>query len=280
MEWIVREESSLIDCLRKMYPDSSVTQVKSFYQNKRVLVNGRFPSSLTALLKEKDLIIIRDKPIFLEKGIDLLYKDKDIAVIDKPKGLLSVATDFETLTTAHGILKRFFKPKRVFPVHRLDQDTSGLLIFALSEPARDNLKKSFEAHRIKRRYVAIIEGHLPESEGTWKSYLFEDPNYIVRTTDDPKGGQLAITHYAVKKTSKNLSWLEVHLETGKKNQIRVHCQKAGHSVLGDTKYGAQKKASRLFLHAESLEFIHPITNKLMRFDSPVPDIFYQVIEGR
>jgi len=208
-----------------------------------------------------------------------IVEDHDLVVIDKPMGLLSVATDSNTENTAHAYLKNYFNQKRVFVVHRLDRDTSGVMLFALNERARDRLKSIFEKHDIERTYCAIVEGFVAPNEGTWSSYLYEDAQYIVHATENPKKGKKAITHYSCQKATPQYSLVLLRLETGKKNQIRVHCQNAGYPVAGDEKYGAKTNPlRRLALHAFSLAFEHPFTHKKMRFEIPIPEKFFQIVK--
>ncbi len=210
----------------------------------------------------------RAKVIF--DDLKILYEDRDLVVIDKPAGLLSVATDFELGRSAHSILKRRFHRPHITPVHRLDRETSGLLVFAHSDAARLGLKAQFEEHSIKREYRAIVYGILPEKKGTFESYLSEDARYFVRS-GDPDRGKLAITHYEVIEQRKEQSVLRVFLETGRKNQIRVHLSEAGFPIVGDKKYGNEDdQAPRLYLHALELGFIHPVTQKELHFHSPSP----------
>jgi tRNA pseudouridine32 synthase/23S rRNA pseudouridine746 synthase/23S rRNA pseudouridine1911/1915/1917 synthase len=163
-------------------------------------------------------------------------------------------------------------------VHRLDQDTSGVMLFALSHDGYTKLKEIFEKHDIERAYSAIVEGVVKPESGTWTSYLFEDERYHVHSSNDPEKGRVAITHYSVKSASQHYSLLEVKLETGRKNQIRVHCKDAGCPIVGDKKYGnPSSTGKRLYLHAHLLAFEHPITGKSMRFVSPAPKSFFYLV---
>lgn len=212
-------------------------------------------------------------------GLRILYEDSHLVVIDKPSNMLSVAAAFDKTKTAHAILKNHYRPNKVYVVHRLDQDTSGVMLFGLSETAYEKLKEIFEEHLITRQYVAIIEGQLLESQGTWESYLYEDDFYTVHVTTaaNPRARR-AITHYEVLNANKLYSLVKFTLETGRKNQIRVHCQAAGHSIVGDTKYGATRNPiKRLCLHAQHLGFEHPISGKKLYFESPIPTEFKKLI---
>ena len=175
-------------------------------------------------------------------------------------------------------MQRYFHPRRVHIVHRLDQDTSGVMLFALSEEGKIGLKELFAAHDLVRQYVGIVEGTFTQAKGTWKSYLFEDKNYRVHVVRSAEKGELAITHYLLEGNTRQFSRLRLTLETGRKNQIRVHCQNAGHSIVGDYKYGAKTDAmKRLALHAHLLEFIHPLTGEEMTFCSPIPEEFDRLV---
>lgn len=278
MKYIAVSDLNLLDTLSLVSPESSKTTLRSWLKDGRVTVNGviiKIASSPVLIGQE---IVVGGKPRFIEGGIRIYHEDSHLVVIDKPAGLLSVATDYEKEKTAHSILKDHYRPKRVFVIHRLDQDTSGVMLFAFTEEARDKLKAIFEAHDIERVYFAIVEGQVKERSGTWQSYLYEDDFYVVHSTPDPDRGQIAITHYTVISSTKRCTALKLKLETGRKNQIRVHCQDFGHSILGDKKYGASSNPlKRLALHAHVLAFTHPITNKPLRFESAIPTDFQPLI---
>jgi 23S rRNA pseudouridine1911/1915/1917 synthase len=272
MKYISDEEQPLLDALAKMAHGSSKSTLRSWLKLGRVLVDGKVCKIGSSRVMKGQTVAIKKKVDSSE--IQILYSDRHIAVIDKPAGILSVSAPYEKGETAHGYIKRIHKPQKVYPVHRLDRETSGVMVFALTEEAKDDLKKQFEKHAVIRQYYAIVEGHLKETKGTWKSLLSEDKNYKVYSTRSPSKGKAAVTHYRVVKTTKKTTHLVLNLETGKKNQIRVHCQDAGHPVVGDKKYGPAKlSAGRLCLHAKNLEFPHPVTGKNMRFESPLPKEF-------
>lgn len=278
MKWTVTKPMSLLEALGQLAPESSKTTLRSWLKDGRAQVNGEVIKIGATVVYPGQVITIGPKMRFVEGDVNLLYEDQWIAVIDKPEGLLSVSTAFEKGDTAHGILKRHYKPATAYVVHRLDQDTSGVLVFARTEEARDRFKEMFEKHELERAYTAIIEGSLDQTAGTWESYLYEDEAYYVHTTDDPEKGRLAITHYAQLGRNRKYAWLQLRLETGRKNQIRVHCQQAGHPIIGDKKYGAKSNPiKRLALHAHLLGFKHPITGKQMRFESPLPEGFQRIM---
>lgn len=281
MKYTAAQEISLLDALGLAAPDSSKSTLRSWIKLGRILVDGHVVKIPSQIVQPGQTLSLASKEKKAAKGLKIIYEDKDLVVIDKPKGLLSVSTAFETEETVHGVLKRTYHPKKIFVVHRLDQDTSGVMVFAFTPEAYEGLKKTFFDHALERKYAALVEGHLKVKQGTWESYLCEDQQYVIRETQDTTKGERAITHYEVRGESKNLSWLDITLETGKKNQIRVHCQSAGVPIIGDKKYGAKgNPIKRLGLHAYRLAFPHPVTGKYMTFDSPLPAAFTRIIQPK
>ncbi len=273
------KNTTLLEAMSLLSPDSSMTTLRSWLKEGRVAVDGKISKVAKMDLLEGQTVEILKRQKVIEGGLEILYADKLLVVIDKPSGLLSVSTDLEKDKTAFKILKNHFYPREVYVVHRLDQDTSGVMIFALEERTQNFLKGLFEKHDIERKYCAVIEGQLPQKSGTWTSYLKEDESYFVKSTPNPLEGKKAVTHYKVLGTKGDYSWIEVTLETGRKNQIRAHCREAGHPVAGDMKYGAKTDpANRLCLHAFNLGFKHPQTYKMMRFNSPYPRAFTQLVK--
>lgn len=274
MKFKAEKPISLLEALQSLSPGSSKTTFKKWIQEGRCLVDGAPVKKLESDVPAGAIVELGAKAQFLPEGVKLLYEDSDLVIVEKPTGLLSVATAFETGDTLHAILKRHYKPRRVQVVHRLDQDTSGVMVFALSDAGYEGLKKLFEAHDIEREYLAIVEGKLRPEKGTFKSYLYEDAAYRVHETHDSTKGRLAITHYEVIGASSRFSRVKLNLETGRKNQIRVHCQQAGHPVVGDSKYGAvSNPIRRLALHAAFLAFVHPVSRKKLSFRSTAPEEF-------
>jgi len=221
---------------------------------------------------------------FVSKGLVVLYEDKDILVVDKPAGLLSVATEREKSRTAHSLLTDYIRKgcgrsqKRLFIVHRLDRDTSGTLIFAKSEEAMLRLKARWK--QTVKKYLAVVHGKCEKSSDTITSYLAEDEEYTVYSTADSTQGRLSHTAYTVLKVTKGVSLLEVVLLTGRKNQIRVHLAGIGHPIVGDTKYGKEDESQpRMALHAKSISFKHPFSGKQLTFESDVP-VFFITLVGR
>jgi RluA family pseudouridine synthase len=226
----------------------------------------------------------RSSTRFLPKGLAVLYEDKDILVVDKPAGLLTVATETEKKRTAHFVLTDYIRKgcgrsrKSLFVVHRLDRDTSGTLIFAKSEEAMLRLKAQWK--QTEKKYLAVVHGRCGKSSGTITSYLAEDDAYNVYSTPDSTKGRLSQTVYNVLRETKGFSLLEVVLVTGRKNQIRVHLAGIGHPIVGDTKYGKPDDPQpRMALHAKSISFKHPFSGKPLAFEAEVPD-FFTTLVGR
>jgi RluA family pseudouridine synthase len=215
---------------------------------------------------------------FKPGGISILYEDRDVIVVDKPAGLLTIGTDKEKSKTAHFILNDYVRKgnskssNRVYVVHRLDRETSGVVIFAKSEQVKRFLQDNWED--TEKHYIAIVHGNLKDKDGTISSYLTENRALRVYSTNDPSKGKLAHTAYKVLDETKGFSMIDVNLITGRKHQIRVHFAEKGHPVVGDKKYGPDENVSkRLALHARSLMFNHPFTHKPMTFDTGVPEEF-------
>jgi tRNA pseudouridine32 synthase/23S rRNA pseudouridine746 synthase/23S rRNA pseudouridine1911/1915/1917 synthase len=270
MKMLVETPALILDILQKLSPDSSKNTLKSWIEQGRVSIDGRLSLRWNRRVLKGEEVVIRPKTQLVGGGIKLLFEDAHIVVIEKPVKLLSVASETEFEKTAHNILKRRTK-KRVWPVHRLDKDTSGVMMFAYTEEARDILKNKFELHDIEREYHGIVQGILTPPVGTWESSLVEDASYFVKSSGI---GKRAITHYTVISQNATVALVKFKLETGRKNQIRVHCSEAGHPIAGDLKYGSTIRFfKRLCLHASLLGFEHPITKKKMSFNASLPTFF-------
>jgi len=215
-------------------------------------------------------------------GLQIVYEDDDVIVIDKQAGLLSIASPKEKEETAYRFLtehvRRHDPASRVFIVHRLDRDTSGLMIYAKNEQVKEQLQESWKEAVPERVYFALVEGEVKKDEATIHTWLKETKTLRMYASPTANGGQEAITHYKVLQRSKKFSLLEVRLETGRKNQIRVHMEYIGHPVVGDKKYGSRSNPiGRLGLHAGTIAFYHPTTGEFMRFESKVPGRFKSVL---
>lgn len=265
---------SLKEALSKLFPDSSRSKLKNWLEMGRFSIDGKRAEKENQILDEGMVLSAIDRFVAPKvPGLTLLYEDRHLVVIDKPSGLLSVPLDDEKNSHRHalGLLKKHLHTDQIFAVHRIDREASGVLIFAKGKESEERLKKLFELHDLKRQYLAIVEGKLLENEGTWKEKLLELPNYDVVVSPE---GKEAITHFKVIRRSPKYSFLQVTLETGRKHQIRVHCQRKGFPILGDFRYGAlENPLGRLALHAELLELVHPFTKKPLSFKSPIPRAF-------
>jgi RluA family pseudouridine synthase len=218
----------------------------------------------------------------LARGLVLLYEDRDILVVDKPAGLLTVGTDSDKSRTAYFVLTNYVRSNnprsrnRIFIVHRLDRDTSGVLVFAKNEEAKLRLQEQWQ--ETEKKYLAVVHGQCKNRSETITTYLAENKAHVVYTTSDPSKGKLSHTAYKVLKQTKNYTLLEVDLLTGRKNQIRVHLAGIGHPIVGDKKYGkANESASQLALHARTISFKHPATAKPLIFSAEVPSYFTKLV---
>lgn len=216
------------------------------------------------------------------KGLAILYEDADMLVVDKPCGLLTMGTERDKSRTAHSILNDYVRkgnPKshnRVYIVHRLDRDTSGILLFAKSEQAKQFLQSDWE--RTNKVYLTVVFGRLDSPQGTISSYLTENSAFNVYSTPDPAKGKLSQTAYLLVKESKGLSLLQVQLLSGRKHQIRVHFSEKGHPVVGDRKYGkGHPSYQHLALHARSISFNHPASGVRLHFETKIPLLFTQLV---
>lgn len=266
MAWTVDKEQTLLEALKMMAPDSSKTTLRSWLSEGRILVDGAIIKDPRVVVKPPMSLDLVKKRQYLFTGVEILYQDDHIIVVYKPAGMLSVATDTDLLENLHEYLKRHFKNRTVYPVHRLDREASGVIVFAFTEEAQEKLKSQFEDHSILREYLAIVQGELFPRKGTWQSHLLEDGIYYVRSVADPSRGRIATTHYEVIRQKDGYSALKVTLETGRKNQIRVHTSEAGYSILGDKKYRSTYEfEGRIALQACKLGIQHPIFLKPLLF---------------
>lgn len=216
------------------------------------------------------------------KGLTILHEDRDIIVVDKPGGLLTMGTERDKSRTAHTILNEYVRKgdprsrNRVYIVHRLDRETSGILVFAKSEAAKKKLQEQWQ--ETDKRYLTIVYGSVTPKTGIISSYLTENSAFTVYSTPDPALGKLSRTEYTVLKEAKGFSLLEIHLLTGRKHQIRVHLSEKGHPVVGDKRYGTgNDHYGTLALHARSLSFTHPVNGKRLSFETAIPEFFTRLV---
>jgi 23S rRNA pseudouridine1911/1915/1917 synthase len=277
----VTEPTHLLKFLIEMMPGRSRTTVKSILANRLVVVGKRISTQFNHPLEPGMEVCVygtapNEKSPY--QGVKVVFEDDSLVVIEKRSGLLSIATDKETEKTAYSILSEHVKKEnrvnRIFVVHRLDKDASGLMMFAKSAEVQKLLQHAWQETVLERGYVVVVEGKPRKKEDTFTSWLRESKALIMYSSNTPGNGQVATTHYRLIRQKKGLSLLQVNLETGRKNQIRVHMQALGHPIAGDKKYGAKlNPIGRLALHANILAFRHPVTGEELRFETPVPPRF-------
>ncbi len=208
------------------------------------------------------------------RGLEILHEDRDLFVVNKAPGVLTTGTRRDEAFTAENVLNQYVRKgcarsrKQVYLVHRLDRETSGVLLFAKTEEAQQRLKENWKA--TEKLYLAIVRGRLPQRQGLFSSYLAENEDLYVHSVDDPAAGKLSQTAYAVIIETPAVSAVKIRLLTGRKNQIRVHFAEAGHPVVGDAKYGRKSSHKRLALHAQSISFTHPFSKERITVESPLP----------
>lgn len=282
----VEASAPLLEFLYAAMPERKKTAVKSLLKYGHVMVGGevvrQFDHPLTPGMTVS-VNFTRPFVVFYNRRVKLVYEDDDIIVINKGYGLLSMGNDKIKDGTAYSIIREYIKTKdprnKLFIVHRLDQHTSGLMVFAKSIEAKEALQHNWNNMVLRRQYVCVVEGKVLQPQGEVRGLLAENSQHIVYVTDDPKVGKPALTRYSVVKSANGYTLLEVELETGRKNQIRVHMKELGHPIVGDRKYGAKTSPiNRLALHAMTLRFVHPITKKLMDFSTPVPNSFQSMVK--
>lgn len=283
-EFRCQEPDTLLPFLEKNKGDLSHKKIKALLTHKKVRINGKVISQYNYPLKKGDKIEIYFSGHKSQIELPILYEDKDLLVLSKRAGLLTIATDNEKEKTLFHMALLYAKEENknntIFVVHRLDKDTSGIVVFAKNQKMKKALQENWNELVSKRGYYAIIEGKLLKPSGTICTYLKESDHFKVYSVEDKKEGKLAITHFKVIKANNDYSLLDVHIETGRKNQIRVHMSEIGHPIVGDYKYGCTKRPmKRMGLHAYSLEIKHPFTHKKMVFKLDMPKEFKQVLKG-
>lgn len=276
----VNESNTLLPFLLELLKDQSRSSVKALLSRGQISVNGRVTRQFDEELNPNDKVGInygRGKVEFSNPLLKILWEDDDLIVVNKREGLLSVSTDRVKERTAYRLLSDYVKKtdprNKIFVLHRLDRDTSGIMMFAKNQSVKERLQSNWGSMITTRTYVAVVEGRPEKDTDLIVSNLVENRKMQVYVTLDGDGKE-AITRYRLVQTNNRYSLLELDLETGRKNQIRAQMQSIGHPVAGDTKYGAETNpAGRLMLHARKLCFIHPTTGEEMRFETRIPDAF-------
>lgn len=280
------EGHKLLEYLYSMMADRKRTTVKDYLKHNQVMVGQTVTRQWDQELQPGDIVKVntsREFQVFRNPRLKIVYEDDDIIVVNKGYGLLSMGTDNKSEGTAYWILRDYVKRKdprnKIFIVHRLDQQTSGLMMFAKNVQTKEAMQHNWNNMVLERRYIAIVEGgRIDPPVGSVESYLAENSVHEVYSTDNPDEGQFAVTRYRTLRSRGQYSMVELQLETGRKNQIRVHMKDLGHPIAGDKRYGAKTSPiHRLCLHAQTLRFVHPITKRDMNFTSELPAGFTKMV---
>ena len=286
MKKIISQEIDLLSFLKENFPSSSTNKLRKMLSSGRIKINGEIIHAAKKVLTNGDLVELLDKssinpiPNLANKQdklpIDLIYEDDQILVVCKPSKLLSIATDRLESDTLHSkcvdYLKQTDTRSWAYIVHRLDKETSGIMLLAKSKSAKDYLQEQFSQRSVYRIYYALVEGHPEGTSGTISQYLFEDKNLNIKpTSKSNKQGKQAITHWELISTNGNTSIVRVMIETGRRHQIRMALKSIGHPIVGDLTHGATiNPLARICLHATSLEFLHPKDDEPVRFEAKHP----------
>lgn len=284
-EYIVSEPKELLTFLQEIMPDSSRTKVKELLAH-NVYVDGRRTSQFNFPLQKGMKVSIEKatgKDRLRPRDLDIVYEDQHLFVVNKHEGLLSYSkfpNDKTVITVLNQYLEASHQRCHAHIVHRLDRDTSGLMVVSKSKEVSQKFEEDWKGMVFDRRYVAVAWGKIEPPKGEVKSW-FTDGEYCVLSSPVDNGGKLAVTHYEVKRTSRRYSLVELKLDTGRRNQIRVHLRDLQHPVVHDPMYGYKEDLSpvnRLCLHAFRLCFTHPVTGRRLKFETPVPAAFLKLME--
>ena len=281
----VNEPAELMQFLLAKMGGMSRNSVKSLLSHRQVMVNGKVTTLFNTALKAGDTVLIssaRGNIELTHPKLKVIFEDQYLIVVEKKEGLLTVTTGKSDETTAFSILKNYVKKaspqNRIYVVHRLDRETSGVIMFAKTREIQLALQENWHRVITRRVYVALVEGKVEKPEDTIVTWLTENEKSLkIHSSKVDNGGQQAVTHYRTIKSNDKFSLLEVELETGRKNQIRVHMLDIGHPIVGDKKYGSEvSPIGRVGLHARVLAFIHPMSLENVTFETHVPKTFTSV----
>lgn len=281
----VNEPAELMQFLLAKMGGMSRNSVKSLLSHRQVMVNGKVTTLFNTALKAGDTVLIssaRGNIELTHPKLKVIFEDQYLIVVEKKEGLLTVTTGKSDETTAFSILKNYVKKaspqNRIYVVHRLDRETSGVIMFAKTREIQLALQENWHRVITRRVYVALVEGKVEKPEDTIVTWLTENEKSLkIHSSKVDNGGQQAVTHYRTIKSNDKFSLLEVELETGRKNQIRVHMQDIGHPIVGDKKYGSEvSPIGRVGLHARVLAFIHPMSLENVTFETHVPKKFTSI----
>ena len=284
----VKSDCTVQEFFDRQMQGKSKTSRKQLLSKGAVRIGERVLRHLDDLILAGSTVTIAPKPepqFTMPAGLRIIYEDDWIIVVHKESGLLTIATDTEKEHTAYAYLSAYLKfykrTDKIFIVHRIDRMTSGLLIFAKSENVQKIMRNNWHEIVLSRQYVAVVEGRMEYTEGTVTTWLDEDPVTTRVYVSRPGTGKRAVTHYRLLDEVPGLSLLALELETGRKNQIRVHMRHIGHTLAGDKKYGSQiDPIGRLCLHARQIEFEHPMTGRILNFETNIPNEFLQLFQHK
>ena len=281
MKLVVSKESLLLDYLYNNL-DMPKKRIKQYLKYGSIFINNHKSTKFDEKIYPNDIIVIdTNSKNTSNLAFDILFEDNNIIVVNKPSGLLTIATAKEKEKTLYHMISEYLKTKnknnKVFVVHRLDKDTSGIVIFSKDMKTKNLLQDNWNDIVKLREYVAIVHGNINKKEDTIKQKLKQTKTNLVYVTKDIDGKE-AITHYKVIKENEEYSELEIKIETGRKNQIRVALASINHPIVGDKKYGIKDNANRLYLHANRLKIYYPILKKEILFETKIPSLFRNYIK--
>ncbi len=283
----IKHKDTLLASLLSNLPHKGRKLLKAVLRDRQVSVDGTTVTQFDHALTPGQLVEVSWERVLQVKHpreLNIIYLDQDLIIINKPAGLLTVATEKEKRRTAYSMLDQYIKAdnpdNRIFIIHRLDRETSGLLMFARSESVKRKVLETWNTTISQRTYVGVVAGEVTSPQGTHTSWLTESKAFVVYSSQNPQLGKKAVTHYKKIKGNKTFSLLKLHLETNCKHQIRVHMQDIQHPIIGDKKYGSKiDPIKRMGLHAQVLAFTHPTTGKSCHFDTGVPGKFLKLFQA-
>ena len=284
--FVIAEEKPLLEWLLANLKGESKSKIKATLKGRGILVNGKKITQFDYLLKKGDKVSVsrskKNNEQFRSRYLKIVYEDRYLVVVDKSVGVLSMPTGYGSMSVKSILDDYFLQSKQkctAHVVHRLDRDTSGLMIYAKDMQTEQVLENEWHDIVYDRRYVAVVSGEMADDEGTVANWLKDNKAYVTFSSPVDNGGKYSVTHFRVLDRTTEHSLVEFKLETGRKNQIRVHSADIGHPVCGDIKYGnGDDPAGRLCLHAFLLCFMHPVTHRRMEFETPVPAVFRKLFK--
>jgi len=273
MNYKIEKDIILFEFLKKTFPNKSKNNLKSMLKNNLVLVNDKIITKYDYLLEKEDIVKIISSR--LNENIDILYEDKYLLIVLKPHNLLTISTEKEKEKTLYHYVSNYVKIKnknnKIFIIHRLDYETKGIIVFAKDIKTKNLMQQNWD--NVKRNYIALVNGSVNNKKGQIKLNLLEKNLKVIVSNK----GKESVTNYEVIKQNKNNTMLKINLKTGRKNQIRISLKEIGHPIIGDSKYG--KKEKIMYLYANEIEFIHPITKKNINIKEEIPSYFERRYEN-